>query len=229
MVDQIQEAIDWEPHKSVLSPDAIDQLQQEVAKKVATGQACLVDWNDIKHNPPSQLKVSPISMIPHKLRKYRTILDLSFVICLADGTRVPSVNKAINKTAPGGAINQIGQSLRRINHAFAASVPDELFLCQNGISRMDFGNWTVNRARNGTLHMSFPNIRAQALYWLCQTPFKWGGLSHPLLFAPSPKPDEIRQLTTSKLRWVHVLITNSSANTRQPGIPEVAGMWHSTQ
>jgi hypothetical protein len=44
-----------------------------------------VDWNDIKGNPPEQLKISPISMVPHKSRKFRTILDLSFAILLESG------------------------------------------------------------------------------------------------------------------------------------------------
>ena len=60
--EQMQAAIDRRPHKSALSPDAINQLQQEVKEKVAMGQARLVNCNDIKDDPPPQLKISPISI-----------------------------------------------------------------------------------------------------------------------------------------------------------------------
>jgi hypothetical protein len=118
-------AIDRGPHQSALSSDAINQLQQEVNDKVAMGQAHIVDWNDIKHDPPPQLKISPISMIPHKSQKYRTILDLSFLIRLEDSTRVPSVNEATVKTAPNRAINQNRHALSHIIHAFTVVGPEE--------------------------------------------------------------------------------------------------------
>jgi hypothetical protein len=64
-------------------------------------------------------------MVPHKSRKFRTILDLSFAIRLQDGTYVPSVNESSKKLAPQGAIDQMGHSLSRMIHAFASTVPDE--------------------------------------------------------------------------------------------------------
>jgi hypothetical protein len=121
----MQAAIDRGPHKSALSPEAIDQLHLEVAEKVRCGQAKLVDWNDIKNDPPPQLKISPISMVPHKSRRFRTILDLSFAIRLQKGGRRTSVNEGTVKSAPRGAIRQLGHSLGRIIHAFASTSDDE--------------------------------------------------------------------------------------------------------
>lgn len=125
MVEQMHAAMNRGPYKSTLAMDAIDQLVAEVHEKVKLGQAWIVDWNDIKHNPPTQLKISPISMIPHKSPKYRTILDLSFSIFLEDGSWVPSVNEASVKTAPCGAIDQIGHALSCIIHLFATTSPNE--------------------------------------------------------------------------------------------------------
>jgi len=112
-------AIERGPHVSAMVPDAMDQLNSEVEDKVKKGQVKLVLWDDIKHNPPRELKVSPIAMIPHKSRKYRAILDLSFECRLKSGGVIPSVNSSTTKTAPHGAINQMGHSLMRIIHAFA--------------------------------------------------------------------------------------------------------------
>ena len=139
---QMQAAIDRGPHKSALNPDAIIQLRQEVQEKVANGQAHLVNWNDIKSNPPPELKISPIAMIPHKSRQFRAILDLSFPVRLNDGSRVPAVNAATIKTAPRGAINQIGHSLQRIIHAFATADPNaKIFMAKwdikDGFWRLD--------------------------------------------------------------------------------------------
>jgi len=116
---EIQAAVDRGPHVSALVPDAMAQLQAEVNDKVKRGQVRLVNWEDIRESPPKELKVSPIAMIPHKSRKYRAILDLSFECRLKDGGVIQSVNDSTEKTAPRGAISQMGHSLMRIIHAFA--------------------------------------------------------------------------------------------------------------
>lgn len=120
-------AVQRGPHASALVEGALAQLWLEVEEKVKKGQARLVTWDDIKHDPPEQLKISPIAMIPHKSRLFRAILDLSFPVTLRDGTIVPSVNDGTTKTAPQGAIDQIGHSLQRIIHAFAAADDDAKF------------------------------------------------------------------------------------------------------
>ena len=81
----MQAAVDQGPHQFPLAPDAIKQFTEEVAAKLARGQAWIVDWKDIQENPPCKLKISSISMILHKSRHYRTILDLSFSLRLKDG------------------------------------------------------------------------------------------------------------------------------------------------
>ena len=76
--EEIKAAVLRGPHVSALEPDAIQQLADELEHKVWCGQARIVKWEKIKHNLPKHLKVSPLAMIPHKSRKYRAILDLSF-------------------------------------------------------------------------------------------------------------------------------------------------------
>lgn len=60
------------PHKSALATDAINQLHTELAAKMAARQGKFVDWHDIQHNPPPELKILPIFIIPHKSLQYRT-------------------------------------------------------------------------------------------------------------------------------------------------------------
>ena len=123
--EQMEEAIARGPHVSALEKDAMEQLEKEVYAKEKKKQCKVVLWDDIKDNPPKELKVSPIAMIPHKSRLYRAILDLSFSLRLKNGTMLAAVNESSEKTAPGGAIDQLGFSLARIIHAFAEAGPDE--------------------------------------------------------------------------------------------------------
>ena len=141
-VQEMQEAIDKGPHVSALVPEAMEQLAKEVAAKEKKGQCRLVPWDSIKDNPPSELKVSPIAMIPHKSRLFRAILDLSFRLGLKCGKVLKSVNETSEKTAPKGAINQLGHSLMRMIHAFAQADEDvKIFMAKwdikDGFWRLD--------------------------------------------------------------------------------------------
>lgn len=138
----MQAAIDRGPHISALAPDAATQLKNEVKEKVAQQQARLVHWNDIKHDPPQQLKVSPIAMVPHKSRPYRAILDLSFELRISPTEIVPSVNSTTVKSGPKGSIDQLGAALPRIIHAFATAANDaKIFMAKwdikDGFWRLD--------------------------------------------------------------------------------------------
>jgi hypothetical protein len=116
---EIWEAVEQGPHASALSAKALKHFKHKAAKKVAMGQATIVEWDMIKDNPPPQMKVSPIAAIPHKSKPYRSIFDLSFSLRLRDGTTLPSVNDSTTKMAPSGTINQLGHSLQQIIHPFA--------------------------------------------------------------------------------------------------------------
>lgn len=84
-VEEMTAAVERGPHESSLTSEAIQHFAAEVLEKVATGQAKVVNWDDIKDNPPPQLKISPVAAIPHKSKAFRTILDLSFRLRLKDG------------------------------------------------------------------------------------------------------------------------------------------------
>ena len=125
-LEQLEAAVERGPHTSALEPDAIKQIQVEAREKAAQGFATIYKWEDLRKNLPRLLKLSPLAMIPHKSRKYRAILDLSFAL-MVDGYQLPSVNDATRDTAPEEAINQIGTVLPRIIEAFANAPPGEHF------------------------------------------------------------------------------------------------------
>jgi len=139
---EIEEAIERGPHRSAMTPNAIAHFADVVREKVRTNQARVVEWDMIKDNPPQELKISPIAAIPHKSKAYRSILDLSFWLRLKNGGVREAVNDTTEKTAPGGAIDQIGECLSRIMYAFAEIDEDEkIFMAKwdikDGFWRMD--------------------------------------------------------------------------------------------
>ena len=116
-ISEMEEAIARGPHQSTLTLEALEHFAAEVREKVLSKQARVVEWDAIKDNPPTELKISPIATIPHKSKAYRSILDLSFRLRLKNGSFRDAVNDTTVKTAPGGAIDQIGECLSRIIHA----------------------------------------------------------------------------------------------------------------
>ena len=119
-LEELEAAVARGPHVSALVPDAIEQIQLEARDKEAQGFAKIFLWEDLKKTLPQKLKLSPLAMIPHKSRKYRAILDLSFALMLA-GYALPSVNEATKRMAPEAAIDQIGKVLPRLIAALAGA------------------------------------------------------------------------------------------------------------
>jgi hypothetical protein len=117
--DEIWQAVARGPLQSSRLQDALAHFAKESVAKVAAGQATLVLWDDIKDDPPPQLKVLPIAAIPHKSKAFWSILDLSFHLRLKNGGFLDSVNDSMVKMAPKGALDQLGHALCRIIHAFA--------------------------------------------------------------------------------------------------------------
>ena len=101
------------PHQTSKSPEAVAAFRAEVATKVKNGYAKIVRYGDIKANRPRKLKLSPVAMIPHKSRSFRTILDLSFRLRLR-GKLLPSVNSSTKLQAPAESMVQLGLCMTRL-------------------------------------------------------------------------------------------------------------------
>ena len=120
--EEIHAAVMRGPHESDLAEEAISHLASEAKEKVASNQARLVCYKNFKGDLPTKTKVSPIAATAHKSKAFRSILDLSFSLKLTPHGRVPSVNENSKKTAPGGAIDQIGHVLIRLIRVFSEAL-----------------------------------------------------------------------------------------------------------
>jgi hypothetical protein len=165
-----------------MSDDAIAHFKAEVKEKVKMGQAKLVAWDSIKDNPTAELKISPISAIPHKSKQFRSILYLSFHLQLKQGGILPSVNATTVKTAPKGAIDQLGHSLTRIIHAFAETEDDaRIFMAK--WDRKD-GFWRMDSEEGAEWNFAYvlPQSPGQPSYLVVPTSLQMGWVESPLFF-----------------------------------------------
>ena len=101
--DEIEVSLTKFPHSSPLEDDAIYQIKFESQEKSAQGFAIILRWDDTKQISPSNLKISPLDMIPHRSRKYRTISDLSFALKVS-GWDIKSTKKLTKETSPDEVI-----------------------------------------------------------------------------------------------------------------------------
>ena len=84
-------------HESNLSEKYIAHFDAESKAKVSAKQLLLVPYDLIKEKLPEQMKVSPISAIPHKSKAFQSILDLDFSLQLIPQGRVPSDNEIVKR------------------------------------------------------------------------------------------------------------------------------------
>ena len=180
--EMMEEAVQRGPHQLALTPEALEHFAEEVKEKVHKGQAVLVAWDDIKDNPPQELKISPVAAIPHKSKAYRTILDLSYRIRLKNGGVIRSVNDTTEKVAPQGAIDQIGESLSRIIHAFAEADEDaKIFMAKWDIKD---GFWRMGGEKGQEYNFAYvlPQPPGNPIMLVIPTSLQMGWVESPPLF-----------------------------------------------
>jgi len=137
----VEAALHKGPHSSANAPDALQALHTETEEKQANGYAKVIRYGDIKNNMPKKLKISPVAMIPHKSRSFRTILDLSFRLHHF-GKLMESVNSATVKQAPAESMVQLGYCVQRLVALLADNYdPSQPFL----FSKLDIkdGFWRM--------------------------------------------------------------------------------------
>jgi len=113
----------------------------ETDEKVKNGYAQVLRYCNIMRNMPKNLKISPVVMIPHKSRSFRTILDLSFQLRHL-GKRMESGNTATVKQAPAESMVQLGNCVQQIIALLADNYdPSQPFL----LSKLDIkdGFWRM--------------------------------------------------------------------------------------
>ena len=119
---EIEAAAEYGSHP--MEESAMTQFYEEAKEKEQRGLVEILEWEELKNRPdhlfPADMKLSPLSAVHHKSRNWRAILDLTWMRKDVGGN-VPSVNANTTKSAPRGAMDQIGHALDRVIHAVATA------------------------------------------------------------------------------------------------------------
>jgi hypothetical protein len=141
-------------HKSATSQESITLIEEDVAYKVKAGYAQIISWEELQRVRPTNLKVSPLAVVPQQNRQGRMILDLSYTVRRGqrrsrkrkrrheDETIIQaSVNDTTVRLAPELPIKELRNALPRILN-FMATVPPEEHIY---FSKMDLadGYWRM--------------------------------------------------------------------------------------
>ena len=95
------------------NPGVAQKFWAEYCKKQEQGFCKIIKWNNIKNDIPEKFNIFPIAAIPHKLRMWRAIMDLSFKLKLKSH-RLPSVINVSKPSGPPEALDFMGKALPRL-------------------------------------------------------------------------------------------------------------------
>ena len=114
----IEAAIARGPHPTARTPDAIALFKEDIEYQVNAGFSKVMLWEDVRRLRPSNLKISPVALIPQVGRRGRIILDLSFPVYQDVHGVVTVTQKSVNDTtvltAPSVPVKEIGKVLPRL-------------------------------------------------------------------------------------------------------------------
>lgn len=121
-INQLEAAIEMGPCISASTPAVAKACRKETLERLKEGTCRLLKWDEIKHNPSKNLRISPIAVIPHKSRDYRMILNLAYNLKL-NNNKLPSVNDTTNgEHAPQHTMYKLGNIVPRIIWTMATSL-----------------------------------------------------------------------------------------------------------
>ena len=181
-IDEITAAVEYGNHTSAEVETARIQFRAEAVEKEKLGQCRIVNWDDIKDNPPEEMKVSPLSAVPHKSRLWRAILDLSYSLRLEPGKVIPSVNESTTKTGPSGAVNQMGHSLQRIIHAFATAPQDAKVFSAKWDVKDGFWRVVAQDGEEWNFCYVLPHAEGEPIQLVVPTSLQMGWIESPTYF-----------------------------------------------
>jgi hypothetical protein len=131
-----------------MDPDNIKLVHEDIQYQEDAGFSQIMLWSDVQKLRPSNLKISPLAVVPQKDRRGRLILDLSFPV-YPERTRANSrpqplqqgVNNTTTRLAPDAPVREIGNVFRRVLSLLNGSEANEVVM----LSKIDLsdGFWRM--------------------------------------------------------------------------------------
>lgn len=122
----VEEAVARGPHPSAQTDESYELFRDDIAYQEQAGFCKVYTWSELQAKRPSNLKVSPVAVVPQEGRRGRIILDLSFPVTrMVDGKPTvvqASVNESTRIQAPQEPVKEIGKVFDRLC-GFMKAVP----------------------------------------------------------------------------------------------------------
>ncbi len=112
--DAIEAAIERSPHPTACTSDAYDLFKEDITYQVMAGFSKVMLWEDVKRLHPTNLKISPVALIPQEGRRGRIILDLSFPVYQDVNGVVTVTQESVNSTTVLTALSTPVKEIRKM-------------------------------------------------------------------------------------------------------------------
>ncbi len=114
----IKAAMAQGPYPMARTPDSVALIQEDIKYQIKTGFCCVLLWDDIVKMRPTNLKISPVAVVPQVNQRGRIILDLSFPVYQDLDGVITITQKSVNEStvlqAPSQSVKEIGKVLPRL-------------------------------------------------------------------------------------------------------------------
>ena len=219
-LEAIMMALERGPHPSAATPESIMLFSENIQYQVQAGFSQVVLASDLLKNPPKQLKISPVAVVPQPNRRGRIILDLSFPVkrqtrrALSQDLRrlskkqrrrvnnlAPAVNNATNTTAPLAPVKLIGKALNELFEFIAVQQPgDDVLLSKIDLSD---GFWRMIVTEDARYNFCYvlPQPAGEPIRIVVPSAFQMGWKDSPPYFctATETRRDFIDWLIATKI------------------------------
>ena len=112
-VPQTIAPLNWVHNVSEKTKIAVATLKQEMLEKLKYGFTTVLKWKAISKNIQTNLKISSVEAIPHKIHPFQFIIGLSFGIDM-NVIKQLSVNESTTRLSPQESTNNPGNFLPHI-------------------------------------------------------------------------------------------------------------------
>jgi hypothetical protein len=192
-----------------MEPDNIKLVQEDIQYQVDTGFSQIMLWSDVQKLRPSNLKISPLAVVPQKDRRGRLILDLSFPV-YPERTRANSqpqllqqgVNDRTIRLAPDAPVREIGNVFRRVLSLLNDSEADEVVM----LSKVDLsdGFWRMLVQKTSIWNFAYimPDPQGHPTRIVIPSALQMGWAESPSCYCAAAETgrDVIQELITNKIQ-----------------------------
>jgi hypothetical protein len=199
----------WGPHRSALELGKVELVHEDIQYQVDAGFSWIVMWEDIQRIRPSKLKISPMAVVPQKVRHGRIILDLLFPVYRTrakPGSREQPIQASVNETAeclaPNGPVHKIRNIFRHVLNLIDSTETSKAIMLSKIDLSDSFWQMIVEDGTEWNFSYVMPNPLGHPLRIVVPSALQMGWANSPAYFCAATKTgrDIIAQLVAHEIQ-----------------------------